>query len=271
MVPAMVKKNPRRGFTLIELLVVIGIIVLLAGMSVPAIKSLTKSNDQTQATNLVRSMLSAARSIAISQHRMAGVVFFEETPRYSRPVNGGRTAMQIFVEDFNQQQYSQGGAVVPTGVTVFVYYSMARQYLPVGTRAATLADIAGVPTDLSVDSNTPGPSRSRSIVFDANGQTVLRRGIAAPFPGAGNSEPDMGTYPTGYGDWQFLTPNGKFNDGAGSPTASRTSPGVFVFNQAELASLFPPGRTPDDATTSAWIKQHADLVLVNPNTGNFIR
>src|SRR5436305_1730209 len=79
--------RPHRAFSLIELLTVMAIIAILAALTLPAIKSLAKSNDQSQATNLVRSLIGSARSIAIAQHRMAGVVFFEESTQYSRPVN----------------------------------------------------------------------------------------------------------------------------------------------------------------------------------------
>ena len=143
-------------------MVVIAIIVLLAGISLPAIKALTSSNDQSQATNLVRSMIAAARSVAVSQHRMAGVVFFDETPTFSRPVNGGRTAMQIFVEDFNQQQWQQNYNGMQPGMTVFTYYSSARQYLPAGTTIATLQDIKGVVADTSQSFGNQAGGRRRA-------------------------------------------------------------------------------------------------------------
>ena len=61
------KSERREAFTLLELLIVIGIIVVLAAITVPAIKGLTKSNDNGQSVNLVRAMLSSARAIAVSQ------------------------------------------------------------------------------------------------------------------------------------------------------------------------------------------------------------
>src|SRR4051794_40571748 len=122
----------RRAFTMIELLVVMAIIVILISIAVPAARSLSKNNDENQATNLVRSMISNARAIAISQHRAAGVVFFEETTRFSRPANSGQTAMQIFVEDFDQLRYPPH----PAGLTFYMYYSTGRTYLPGGVRVA---------------------------------------------------------------------------------------------------------------------------------------
>ncbi|HEY4330478.1 MAG TPA: prepilin-type N-terminal cleavage/methylation domain-containing protein, partial [Phycisphaerae bacterium] len=98
------KKRP--AFTLLELLVVIAVLVVLCGMTMPAIKSLTRGNGISQASNQVRAAISQARAIAIAQHRQAGIVFFDETSQYSLPVNTTQTAFQIIIEDYNQTQYN---------------------------------------------------------------------------------------------------------------------------------------------------------------------
>jgi len=235
------RRGIRRAFTLIELLVVIGIIVVLVTMMLPAIKSLTKSNDQSQAVNVVRSMLASARSIAISQHRQAGVVFFEESQTYSSPYNGGQTAMQLFVEDFNQLQYSG----IPSGGTVFVLYSPARQYLPAGIKLGTLADAGNVETGDGASSLTDG---TRAIVFDANGNLVVRTGLCVPPLGSGAK----GTYPFAYGDWNFFAPPATVG-------SYPSSPGFFIYSKAEYDAF--------NGDKVIWIKQHADVVIVNANTG----
>src|SRR6185295_4586985 len=109
----------RRAFTMMELLVVMAIIVIIVAIAVPAARAISKNNDENQATNLVRSMITNARAIAVSQHRPAGVVFFEETPKFSKPANGGQTAMQIFVEAFVQTPALVAGA----GMTLYEPYS----------------------------------------------------------------------------------------------------------------------------------------------------
>lgn len=66
-------RRGRCGFTLIELMVVAAIIVVLMGVTLPAIRSLIESSQQAQAENIVRANLMAVRSYAMSQGIMAGL------------------------------------------------------------------------------------------------------------------------------------------------------------------------------------------------------
>jgi type II secretory pathway pseudopilin PulG len=241
-------RRPRsRAFTLIELLAVIGIIILLVGITIPAIKSLSKSNDQSQSVNLVRSMISTARAIAISQHRPVGVVFFEESPTYSLPVNSNRTAMQLFIEDYNQVSVVAG--------TRYVYYSTAREYLPAGVKLASLSDAGSF-----VEAGDPtSTSPARAILFDANGQLLLRGGLCSWLTNGGTA----GQYPKAYGDWNFIgystgnLPNGQ-------PGNSYSSPGFFLFSKAEYDAQ-------PAASKAAWLKKNASVIIVNSNTGGVLR
>lgn len=60
----------RRAFTLIELLVVMGIILLLLAALVPAVTSLTKSNNINTAGRIVSNVLTVARSEAINRRAL---------------------------------------------------------------------------------------------------------------------------------------------------------------------------------------------------------
>jgi prepilin-type N-terminal cleavage/methylation domain-containing protein len=266
----------RSAFTLIELIVVISIIVILSAIAVPAIKNLTKSNDTSQAANLVRTMIAQARTIAISQHRVAGVVFFEETAANSLPVNAGQTAMQLFVEDYNQRRMLPGDGTdtveyrvtPPTRIfpadnqcLVVVSFSSERQYLPSGIKLATLSDDAANVGNINTAENTTANANTcRAILFDANGQLITRGGLVTPDPGTGTP----GTYPKAYGDWRFLKPA---DATVANYLKATSSPGFFLYNKAD----FDAQSFANDSARALWLKQHADVVIVNAYTGTVIR
>lgn len=255
----MKRQTSAGGFTLIELLVVISILMVLAAVVMPAVKSLGKSNDLSQAANLVRAELASARSIAMARHTQAGVVFFEETAQYSLPVNGGQTAMQIFVEDYSQRLpgYLLPGGVYPpdAGATVFVQYSSSRQYLPRGIMLAGLGSAPG-----SIDA--PGSGIARAIVFDGDGNLITRSGMMTPPLNGGLTTP--GSYPKAYGDWNFI------NAVTGIPSPSlwpSSVPGFYLFNGDDFRAVAPRLTV---AQQAGWMRQNADVILVNANTGLLI-
>jgi len=246
--------SPARGrpaFTLVELLVVIGVIVVLTSMMLPAIKGLSQDNSRKQAANQIRAYFARARSIAISQHRQAGVVFFDETPQYAAPVHGGQTAIQLIVEDFNQAQYNP-----IAGNTVFVEFSPARDYLPGNVRLAVLNDdpARGVTTGDEASAST---GSSRAVLFDASGAMIARHGIARPDLGAAHTP---GQYPYTRGDWQLTKPRSAASLGV-------SSPGVILYDYSEYLAQNIPADHSGDGARNNWIKQHADVILVNTNTG----
>ena len=67
--------NLRSAFTLIELLVVISIMGLLAGLAVPALKNLGKSNVNISAQRQLLDDVAHARQLAVSQRTTVYMVF----------------------------------------------------------------------------------------------------------------------------------------------------------------------------------------------------
>ena len=67
------KQRARGAFTLIELLVVMGIVILLVAALVPAVNSLSKSNNLNTSGRLVSNLLTSARSEAINRRRLIQV------------------------------------------------------------------------------------------------------------------------------------------------------------------------------------------------------
>jgi prepilin-type N-terminal cleavage/methylation domain-containing protein len=71
------------GFTLIELLVVMGIIVVIAAVSIPAFRFITGSRSVDSGQNVVNAMMGRARTQAIVSGDNCGVFFFVD-PRNDR-------------------------------------------------------------------------------------------------------------------------------------------------------------------------------------------
>jgi prepilin-type N-terminal cleavage/methylation domain-containing protein len=70
----------RKGFTLTEILIVIGIIVLMAALSVPAFNVISGSKSIQGATNIVQTMVSRARSEAMARGEIVGLaVYVDQT------------------------------------------------------------------------------------------------------------------------------------------------------------------------------------------------
>jgi Tfp pilus assembly protein FimT len=65
----------RSSFTLLELLVVVAIIALLLVVTIPAVTTLSKSNNLNTSGRLVSNILTTARSEAINQRRLVQVRF----------------------------------------------------------------------------------------------------------------------------------------------------------------------------------------------------
>jgi len=262
----------RRGFTLVELMVVIFIIAALAVIAAPAVTAMLRGNAQSHAVNLIRAQLATARSVAISQHRQAGVIFFEESTYYMPhgSVNTDRTAMQLIVESADQSAVTSDNAI---GNTVFVYHSRDREYLPAGIQIATLND----DPNKMVTTSKVGGSTSRIILFDANGQLVLRNRIVRPDLGsspAANVDP----YPWAYGDW--LKEKDKTNGAWGAPNENSdyvgvSAPALLIYNDKEFSNYCKSSAylsaEKKDVAASDWVQRHADVLVVNAYTGNLIR
>jgi prepilin-type N-terminal cleavage/methylation domain-containing protein len=248
-----VSRSPRRprAFTLLELLTVIAIIALLTVLTVPAVKALSTDNARVQAAAQVRAALSNARALAIAQHRQAGVVFFDESPKYALPVHGTQTAIQLFVEDYDQSQYAHDSRN-----TVFVPYSPARDYLPAGLALATLNDdvTRGVTTGAEASASL---GRTRAVLFDDQGRMTTRHGLARPDLAPSNSP---GVYPWAMGDWLFTTKGG-------NPSVGISSPGLFLYDPQLYQAQNIPADHSGDAARNSWIKAHATAILLNANTG----
>jgi prepilin-type N-terminal cleavage/methylation domain-containing protein len=250
----------RRGFTLLELLVVMGIMVIMMAVMIPAMKSMLQSNGEAQSVNVIRSYLATARSIAISQHRQAGVVFFEETGANTSTSSKGQTALQLVVENTDQSQVNH---VAHPENTVFIYYSNERQYLPPGMRVATMNDSSLALTGDETTSGGAAAPHARLILFNANGQMILRNGTCRPL----TTGPQTNDYPKAYADWNLPSPNGTASDGI-------SSPGVLVFNINTYRDF-----VASDSNNGAqlvtdkgnWLKQHAAVIIVNAYTGGVIR
>ena len=231
-------RRGRRAFTLIELLVVISIIVILLAVSIPTIRSLTKSNREKQAVNLLTTLLANARSTAIATHKYSGIVVYE----YPAATSTGSTDATSYVQLITQSTINGTGKIryftrVPRTTP---------QRLPQGIQVAMLDDsVSGFKNQASASSG----GKCRVILFDSTGQMALLNALAT----------DTSLTDPVSTAWNI--------NGTAGVSQGTSSPGLVVYD----ASLFLASHNTNPSNDSLWLRQNADVLIVNPYTGNIIR
>ena len=227
----------RRAFTLIELLVVMSIIVILVSISVPVLSKLSQSNKRTQARNMVAAYIANARSSAMQYRRSVAVVLYEQTPIYSDRSDPNQTAIILALANADQTPASAGNILFSP------MPGRLPEMMPAGIKVAGLDDTSSI-----VRQNGSAGVSTRAIIFDGNGQLILRSGLSVNSPTGA-----LGSASMIVGDWNFS---------GGSNSASTA--GVILYDGQQFTAAAP-------ANAASWLQQNADIVVVNAFTGNLNR
>jgi uncharacterized protein (TIGR02596 family) len=104
-------RSCRQAFSLVELVIVIAVIVIIAAFSMPAVNTILKGSQLSQASGMLVGQLSLARQQALSRNRTVEVRFY----RYGDPEVPGEDATAPSTGRFRALQLFE---VQPSGVAV---------------------------------------------------------------------------------------------------------------------------------------------------------
>lgn len=257
-----------RGFTLLELLIAIAIVVVVLAVAMPSVRALLRGSNVKQATNMINAYVASARATAMAAKRRTAVIFYEESGNYTTSWDKNQTVVQIAIEDANQDQYAArlapSGSTEPAGNFVVLIPYSQREYLPNGVRVAGLCGNGKMSTADALDAAT----RARAIVFNADGQMEIRKGLACNFMPNGSPTPARDSPLLTVGDWGLIAVPATVS--SPPPAASTTvvsTIGVIAYD----SYLYGAQSFPTDTDRANWLQKNADVVVVNAYTGNVIR
>jgi prepilin-type N-terminal cleavage/methylation domain-containing protein len=250
----------RHAFTLIELMVVIGIMVIILAVSIPGLKAMTKGNDTAQATSMVSSLIANARSIAISQGRIAGVAFYE-----ANSGKAGQTQAAYVVQDIvtsvntNQNLFLMplaGGTIqqLPRGAKI-VGLQTADPINPASGNVGTL----NVGSTITAVTTVP----ARVVLFDEGGQLLVRAKMVLDAPTSTTVQSTKDTLTSWATDWA-----GFWASTSQAPSNTST-PALVIYSDGEFTSANPSGTS--QSVQNQWLLQHAKVLVINAYTGTVIQ
>ncbi len=223
-----------RAFTLIELMVVVAIIVILTAITLPAVKALTQGNSQKQAVNLVSALLANARGVAITSHKPAGLLFYED------PSSKSQTAAQVVIASTITLTTSAAPAI-----NIIRAPSQAAQMLPYGVKIGTLANS----NSTFFNTGDAFTLHGRIILFDENGQLLLQNNLSR----------DPNLTDAAAVAWNL--------------SSDYSAPAIVIYDGNALQAALQSGQIASNsgANLFPWLQQHADILVINPYTGTIIR
>ena len=154
----MKKVRTSSGFTLIELLVVIAIIAILAGLAIPAIKNLGKSNILTSSSRQLLDDIGRARQLAVT-HRTTVYMVFLPTNFWSDISFGWKSrasaaqlniATNLCDRQLNGYNFYSLGDVGDQPGVHFPHYLSTWQSMPEGTYIAASKFAIGPPKSIRI-------------------------------------------------------------------------------------------------------------------------
>ena len=159
-----------RGFTLIELLTVMGILVLLAALTVPAYQSLTNSLALTRAANLCLDNLSQARQEALTKGDITEVRFYKA----NHPGSSGETYYRII--RLVRINIDDTGTITESDL-------IKPSLLPVGTAISEMATFSTLVTESPIEGESLLPGWGEDL-FEYVGFRFARDGSTNLSPSA---------------------------------------------------------------------------------------